>query len=102
MLNPLHASDLKQIVQSIKTNLVAGAAANTNIPIAGIAVEDTILSVIEFPGPGEAAGQVPVDRTAQTTITSAGNIQVSVATNTSADRRLVVRWFDKSSVSVAA
>lgn len=78
----------------LTTVVVAGAAANTNIAVAGISTRDQLVSVIELPGVGEAAGQVPVDRTAQTTITSAGNIQVSVATNTSADRRLIVTYWD--------
>lgn len=99
MLNPLHAKDVVQLFQAVKTKVVAGAGANTDIAVAGIATEDTLLEVIEFTGPGEAGGQVSVnDRTAQATIQSAGNIRVSVATNTSADRRLVVRYFDKSAI----
>lgn len=99
MLNPLHVGDIKQLFQAIKTVVVAGAAANTDIAVAGIATEDTLLEVIELTGPGEAAGQAAANnRTAQATIQSAGNIRVSVATNTSADRRLLVRFFDKSAI----
>lgn len=83
--------------------VVAGAGANTNIAVAGIETEDTLLEVIELTGPGEAGGVASVnDRTAQATIFSSGNIRVSVATNTTADRRLIVRYFDKSAASVAA
>lgn len=97
--NPLHIGDLPQIFGAIKTVVVAGAAANTNIAVAGIEQEDTLISVVELTGPGEAAGQAAGNnRTAQASITSSGNIQVSVATNTSADRRLVVQYFDKSAI----
>lgn len=76
----------------LRSNVVAGAAANTNIAVPNIRRADHILSVIEHPGPGEAAGQAVVDRTPQTTIHADGAIRVSVATNASADRRLVVTW----------
>lgn len=79
----------------VKVNVVAGAAANTNIAITGIATADKLVSVIEYAAPEEAAGTVAVfDRTAQSSITSAGNFQVTVATNTNAQRRLVVTWLD--------
>lgn len=61
-------------LQGLKQTVVAGAAADTDIAIAGIKVTDTILSVIEF-----AAG-VPTDRTSVASITSAGNIQLTVDT----------------------
>jgi hypothetical protein len=77
----------------LTTVVVAGANANTNIAVAGIKTTDQLVSVVELPGVGEAAGQVPVDRTAVTAITSAGNIQATVATNTSADRRLLVTYW---------
>ena len=73
--------------------VVPGANANTNIAVAGIKPGDVIVNCVELAGPGEAAGQAAAtDRTAQTSITSTGNIQVTVATNTSADRRLLVQW----------
>lgn len=74
--------------------VVAGAGANTNITVTGIKTTDVVVSVVELAGPGEAAGvAAATDRTAQTTITATDTIQVSVATNTSADRRLLVQWF---------
>lgn len=73
--------------------VVAGANANTNIAVAGLKTTDKIVSVTEYAGPGEAAGQpAATDRTAQASIPSNGNLRVSVATNTSADRRLHVQW----------
>lgn len=98
MLNPIHGHELAQVfTQKVKRAVVAGAGANANIAVAGIATEDTLISVTEHAGPGEAGGTAAVfDRTAQASITSAGNIQVTVATNTSADRRLIVTYFDKS------
>lgn len=84
-------------LQGIKTAVVAGAAANTDIAVAGIATEDTIIAVTEHAAPEEAAGiAAAFDRTAQTTIPSNGNIRVSVATNTNAQRRLHVLYFDRS------
>lgn len=65
--------------------LVAGAAANTNIPIAGISTRDQLISVIEVP-----ASAAAVDRTAATSITSAGNIQVTAATT--GNQLLVLYW----------
>jgi hypothetical protein len=65
-------------------DLVAGAAANTNIAVAGIKRRDLLLSVIE-----NAAGTL-TDRTATTSITSDGNIQCTV--DTTGDQ-LLVYWF---------
>lgn len=74
--------------------VVAGAGANTNIAVAGIKTSDVLVAVVELAGPGEAAGQAAAtDRTATSSITSDGNIQCTAATNTSADRRLLVQWF---------
>lgn len=89
-------SALTEILQRAVLNfrVVAGANINTPIAVADIEVGDELVAVIEFPGPGEAAGQVITSRLAQTSIPTDGNIQVSVATNTSADRRLLVVFAD--------
>jgi len=73
----------------IKVAVVTGATAATNIAVTGIATEDTLISVIEH----NATSALPTDRTATTSITSAGNIQCSATT--SADS-LVVLWLDNS------
>lgn len=71
----------------IKEAVVAGAAADTNIAITGIKTTDQLISVVEF------ASGVPTSRLATTEITSAGNIQCSVATTGDV---LVVLWHDRT------
>jgi hypothetical protein len=83
---PGTAAAMIKELQGLTVTVVAGAGANANIGIAAIATEDTLVSVIEF-----IAG-VPTSRTATTAITTAGNIQCSVATTGNA---LVVTWFNK-------
>jgi hypothetical protein len=97
----LRADPVPEQVDKILQNLLikvavgVGAAANTNIAVTGIATTDKLVAVIEFAAPEELAGIVAVfDRTAQSSITSAGNIQVTVATNTNAQRRLLIIWLD--------
>lgn len=75
-------------LQRLKLSIGAGAGANTNIAIAGIALVDTLVAVIEVP-----ANAALVDRTATTTITSAGNIQCSATT---AGNQVLVLWRDKA------
>lgn len=65
--------------------VVTGAAADTNIAIAGIKMTDELLSVIEH----DATSALPTDRLSTTTITSDGNIQCTVDTATDT---LVVQW----------
>ena len=76
-------------LQSKKVEVLAGAAADTDIAITGIEVGDKLGSVIEF-----AAG-VPTDRTATTSVTSDGNIQCTVATTGDV---LVVEWYNKNAL----
>ncbi len=78
-----------QELQSLKISIVAGALAATNIPVTGIALVDTLLSVLQVP-----ANALTVDRTAQASITSAGNIQLSTTDTTGA--MLYVFWYDKA------
>lgn len=75
-------------LQGLTVTVAPGALPVTNIPITGINVTDTLLSVIASPATG-----IPVDRTAQVTITSAGNIQLSTTDTTG--QALTVMWFDK-------
>ena len=72
-----------QELQGLKMVAVSGAAANTNIAIAGIKTEDTIVGV----------ANVSNDNNPAFTITSDGNIQS--ADSTDADS-LIVLWFDKN------
>ena len=74
-------------LQGLKTAVVAGALAVTNIPVAGISMADTIRSALMF-----TAG-VPSDVTAEVSIPSAGNIQL--ATTDSTGNQLVVDYFVK-------
>ena len=84
--------------------VVPGAAADTNIAITGIQTRDLIINVqdIDLTVSGGAGDPVDdpvdvdvaqVDRTATTTITSAGNIQCSVST---AGALLFILWADRS------
>lgn len=85
--NQLHA--IRQC-QGLTSAVVAGTTADTDIAVAGIGVKDELVSVLEF-----AAG-VPTDRTATTSITSAGNIQCTV--DTSGDTLVVfyMPWVDST------
>lgn len=65
---------------------VAGDTATTNIPVTGILTTDTLISVIEVTVTTAAL----VDRTAEASITSDGNIQLST-TDTTSDF-LLVTW----------
>jgi len=62
----------------LKRAFAAGAAADTNIAITGIKVVDLLVSVFELQPPTAGSGDAIVaDRTAITSITSDGNIQVA-------------------------
>ena len=87
MENTAHAGHALKELQSLKTEVLDGAAAVTNIAVTGIAVGDTIQSAVMY-----AAG-VPSNVTAEVSITSAGNIQL--ATTDSTSNKLVVNWFGK-------
>lgn len=71
-------------LQAKRTSIVAGAAAATNIAIAGITQDAHLLSVIQM------SGGVPADATADASVTSAGNIQL--ATINSTGDTLMVEW----------
>jgi len=74
-------------LQGLATAVVAGAAAVTNIAVAGMMAVDTIQSVLMF------ATGVPSDVTADASITSDGNIQL--ATTVSTGNTLVVSYYAK-------
>jgi hypothetical protein len=79
------AAMIKEL-QGLTTKVLTGAAANTNIAVAGIATEDTIQSAILF-----TAG-VPSDITANAAITSAGNVQF---TSDTSGKQVVLTYFNK-------
>lgn len=74
-------------LQSLTTETAAGAAANANIAVAGIAIGDTLQSVVMF------ASGVPSIVTSEASVTSAGNIQLT--TTVSTGNTLVVNFFVK-------
>lgn len=82
-LNPVH-------VHQIQVAVAAGAAINTNIAIAGIEPGDRLLAVLQMQPPTAAAGDAIVaDRIGETSITSAGNIQLTT-TDTTGNQLLVL------------
>lgn len=81
-------------LQGYTTELVAGTTATTNIPVAGIATEDTIQSVIGHDPDNATPALQVLDLTSEASITSAGNIQLSTTNTTGYD--LVVTWFNKT------
>lgn len=85
---PGSAAAMIKELQGLTTNIGDGTTAATNIAVAGIALEDTLQSVIMF------AGGVPSDVTSEASITSAGNIQLS--TTDSTGNKLLITWFNKN------
>lgn len=75
---------LKELQSAVVPTLLTGAGANTNIALAGAQVGATILRVLEVP-----TAAVMVDRTSVASITSAGNLQLTVATT---GNQLLVWW----------
>ena len=80
---------------ALKFNLVTGANASTNMAVSGIATEDTIICCVE----SATATAALTDRTTTTSITSAGNIQCSAATNSDL---LFLLWHDASIAGIDA
>ena len=74
-----HAAPAKDVYQA----LVAGAAANTDIAVAGILTTDVLVGAVEL------EGAAYTDELANTTIHSDGNIRVSSATN---GNKVLVTW----------
>lgn len=83
-------------LQGLTVSTAAGVAANTNIAVSGIATEDTLIAVLVFKNPAATTTAAIVNETATSSITSAGNIQSTNATNADANDRLVIIWFNKN------
>lgn len=83
-------------LQRLKCTVVAGANANTDITVTGITTSDTLLAVHRHVDPAASTTAAVVDHTSVASITAAGKIQCTNATNTNAGDRLVVWWYDKS------
>lgn len=81
-------------LQGLKFSIVTGAASLANIPVAGILLEDTLIAVIAIDGDNAVLASSVFSVTAQASITSNGNIQLSLTDTTT--YRLVVVWLDKS------
>lgn len=81
--NPVNSGVFR--APELKSAVVAGAAAGTNIAVTGIKTTDQLVLVTEH-----AAGANPVDRTGDTSITSAGNIQ---STDDTTGNTLVVLYY---------
>ena len=80
-------------LQGLRIQAVVGAAAATNIAIADITTEDTLISVLAF-NRNATAANINFSSVTDASITSNGNIQTAT-TITSGDA-LLVFWFDKS------
>lgn len=76
---------------NLRVSVLAGASADTNIAVSGIATEDTIIAALEFATAASIA--TLTDRTATTNITSAGNVQCTVDTSNDA---ILLLWVDAS------
>ena len=80
-------------LRGLQVAVVAGAAADTNIAVTGIATEDTILACVRLNRDATAANIDADNLTAECLITSAGNIQMDTTTTTG--DKLIVFWYDK-------
>lgn len=81
----------------LKVNIGTAAAADTNIAVANITTADTLLAVIEVVDPAATTTAPLIDRSATSSITSAGNIQCTASTIAapgSANNRVIVLWND--------
>lgn len=72
-------------LQQLTTKVLDGAAADTNIAVAGLGLDDTVQSCIMF-----AAG-VPSNVTSEVVILTAGNIQLT-DTNSTGNKLLLSYW----------
>lgn len=81
-------------LQGLKVTVVAGAAAVTDIALAGALTTDSLLSVLRLDRSASAATINLIDVTAEAAITSAGHLQLST-TDTTGDT-LIVLWYDKA------
>jgi len=86
--------ELIREIQGLKVNVLAGAAVDTNIAVTGIATTDTILTCLQVEPDDGTASTMLTDRTAETTVTSAGNIQLGTTDTTG--KQLLFVWYDKA------
>ena len=73
----------------LKSAVVAGDTAATDIPVTGILISDALAAVVRLNRDATAANINIVDVLSETSITSNGNIQLST-TNTTGDSLLVL------------
>jgi redox-sensitive bicupin YhaK (pirin superfamily) len=82
------ARDAVKELQSLTVKVVAGAAANTNIPVAGLDLDDVIVSVLHF---DIATGTVVdvLDKSSEAVVLTTGNLQLTT-TVTTGDKLVVI------------
>jgi hypothetical protein len=91
----LHGDSVVQLaralaeLQGLKVSVAAGAGANTNIAVAGIATEDTVAAVVQQ----DTTTMAIEAHAGVVTVFSAGNIRSTVST---VGKTLVVVWYNKS------
>lgn len=90
------ARDAVKELQSLTFKVVAGAAAATNIAVAGLDTDDVIVAVLQFnvaadSGTSATGNKIDdlVDLSAEASVPTAGNLQLST-TVTTGDKLLVV------------
>jgi hypothetical protein len=77
----------------IRVSFATGVAANTNIAVSGIKLNDKLIAVLLLSGTQAASSlSITSDEIATTSITSAGNIQDTLATNSNAFNQVLVVW----------
>lgn len=81
--------DILTELQGLSFAVGTGAGADTNIAVTGITTSDTLAFVLEVTADTAAL----TDRTATSSITSAGNIQCTAST---AGNQLIIVWYNKS------
>ena len=74
---------------TLKSAVVTGAAVDTDIAVAGLTMNDVLISVVAFDGDGASLAVQVIDCTGEASITSAGKIQLTT-TATGAYRLLVI------------
>lgn len=74
----------------LQFTVVAGAAINTNIAVAGIKRGDGLLAVLEFQDTAGVTVGLTANRVAETNITSDGNVQLTTTVTTG--KGLLVIW----------
>jgi len=77
-------------LQGLKTVVLAGAGAATNIPVTGLKVSDTIQSVLHQDG---VSGVMLGELSAEASIPTAGNLQISTTVTTG--NKLILNYWSK-------